>query len=52
MRKKTIDLDEPIGKLTRMPDFLPASEDLAIAEQEFRGSSSQGFQPLKFAKIS
>jgi predicted DNA binding CopG/RHH family protein len=32
MRKKTYNSDEPIGKLTRIKDFLPPPQQLAVAE--------------------
>lgn len=32
MRKKTYNIDEPIGKLTRIKDFLPPPQELAIPE--------------------
>ncbi|MDD5195653.1 MAG: CopG family transcriptional regulator [Candidatus Omnitrophica bacterium] len=33
MRKKKIDHNMPIGKLTRIKDFLPSPDELAIADE-------------------
>ena len=32
MRKKVIDKNMPVGKLTRVDDFLPSPEQLAVSE--------------------
>lgn len=32
MRKKIYDINQPIGKLTRVKDFLPAPQQLAVPE--------------------
>ena len=32
MRKKTHDMEQPIGKLTRVKDFLPPPQELAVSE--------------------
>ena len=32
-RKKDVDIDKPIGKMTRVEDFLPAPEDLLVPER-------------------
>ncbi|MEK7850196.1 MAG: CopG family transcriptional regulator [Candidatus Omnitrophota bacterium] len=33
MRKKTLDFDMPMGKLTRVKDLLPSPADLVISEE-------------------
>jgi len=33
MKKKKIDTDKPVGKMTRVEDFLPPPEDLIIPER-------------------
>ncbi len=32
MKRKPNDMDQPIGKLTRIKDFLPAPQELAVLE--------------------
>ena len=36
MREKTTDLDKPIGKMTRVKDFLPKPEELAMPEETIK----------------
>ena len=34
MRKKIMDDDMPVGKLTRIPDFLPPPEELVMPDEK------------------
>ena len=36
MRKKTTDVNKPIGKMTRIDDFLPPPEDLVIPQETMK----------------
>lgn len=52
MRKKMHDIDRPIGKLTRIKDFLPAPQELAVIEDtvkvtiSLKKSSVEAFKHL------
>lgn len=50
MRKKMSDIDRPIGKLTRVDDFLPPPEKLVIPEDTMKVTISLKKSSVEFFK--
>jgi predicted DNA binding CopG/RHH family protein len=50
MRKKTINHDMPIGKLTRVADFLPSPEKLAVTDDTVKVTISLKKSSIEFFK--
>ena len=50
MKKKTIDKNMPIGKLTRVKDLLPPPEELAIPEETVKVTLSLKKSSVDFFK--
>ncbi|MFH0912722.1 MAG: CopG family transcriptional regulator [Candidatus Omnitrophota bacterium] len=50
MRRKTHDIDQPIGKLTRIQDFLPAPQELAVSEDTVKVTISLKKSSVNFFK--
>ncbi|MFA4993039.1 MAG: CopG family transcriptional regulator [Candidatus Omnitrophota bacterium] len=50
MKRKTKDLNMPIGKLTRVKDFLPAPEELAAAEKTVKVTIALNKKSVEFFK--
>lgn len=50
MRKKTINHDMPIGKLTRVADFLPPLEKLAVTDDTVKVTISLKKSSIEFFK--
>jgi len=50
MKKKQIDKNMPIGKLTRVKDFLPPPEELAIPEKTVKVTLSLKKSSVDFFK--
>lgn len=50
MRKKTINSDMPVGKLTRIKDFLPAPDKLVIPEKTVKITISLKKSSIDFFK--
>ncbi len=50
MRKKTIDFNKPIGKMTRVDDFLPPPEELVIPKESIKVTIALSKSSLDFFK--
>ena len=50
MKRKIVDEDMPIGKLTRVPDFLPSPEELAMARESIKITISLNKGSVEFFK--
>lgn len=50
MRKMTLNSDMPIGKLTRIRDFLPPPSKLAVSEETTKVTLSLGKSSVVFFK--
>ncbi|OGS20734.1 MAG: CopG family transcriptional regulator [Elusimicrobia bacterium RIFOXYA2_FULL_39_19] len=48
--KRTIDVNKPIGKMTRINDFLPTPEELAIPEKKVKVTISLSEESIDFFK--
>ncbi|MBU0952639.1 MAG: CopG family transcriptional regulator [Elusimicrobia bacterium] len=48
--KRMIDENKPIGKMTRIKDFLPAPEELAIPERNVKVTISLSEESIDFFK--
>ncbi|MEW6008870.1 MAG: CopG family transcriptional regulator [Candidatus Omnitrophota bacterium] len=50
MRKKTINQDKPIGKLTRIADFLPPPEELVMPQETVKVTIALSKSSIEFFK--
>ena len=50
MKKKRVDLNKPIGKMTRVDDFLPPPEKLAMPEETIKVTLSLKKSSVDFFK--
>jgi predicted DNA binding CopG/RHH family protein len=50
MKRKTEDLNMPIGKLTRVKDFLPAPEELVTTEKTVKVTIALNKKSVEFFK--
>jgi predicted DNA binding CopG/RHH family protein len=48
--KKKIDRDKPIGKMTKIEDFLPAPEDLVLPERAVKVTINLSESSVEFFK--
>ncbi|MGB2600175.1 MAG: CopG family transcriptional regulator [Candidatus Omnitrophota bacterium] len=50
MKKKKLNIDKPIGKMTRVKDFLPAPEDLILPEKSVKVTINLSESSIEFFK--
>ncbi len=50
MKKKTVSIDKPIGKLTRVKDFLPPPSDLVARDETVKVTLALSKESVEFFK--